>query len=132
MDDILKYILKYCSSLYKDLGFRFINSEVSKSFGDAGLILANEEVSAQFLRDRGDLFLDFQNRQDGKRWFSLDVVKPAITGEHTFHGKLNDENGVFLEQNMKEIVDLFSNANYSKAREFLKKLEKEKGKKMFG
>jgi len=131
MDDILKFLIKYCSALYKEFGFCFTASEVSKSFGDAGLILTNNEVGAKFLRDRGDLFLDFQNRQDCKRWFSLDVIKPAITGEHSFHGKLTDQNGVFLERNMKAIVDLFSNAKYETTRELLIKLEREKGKKMF-
>jgi hypothetical protein len=76
--------------------------------------------------------VDFQNRQDSKRWFSLDVVKPAITGETTFHGQLNERNGAFLEQHLKIIVDLFSNEKYPATRNLLVKLEKEKSKKMFG
>ncbi len=60
MDEILNFLLKYCSDLYKKYGFKFSDSEVTTQFGgNACLILENDNLKLSFIIDRGQLSLDF-------------------------------------------------------------------------
>jgi hypothetical protein len=92
MDEILEFLLRHCSFLYKDLGFRFVDSQCSKSFGgDAFLILASDKVRFRFVRDRGQLFADFQEPTSGAKaeWFSIDIVRKHLTGESDYKAEMN-------------------------------------------
>jgi hypothetical protein len=132
MDDILKFILAYCSFLYKDWGFKFIDSEVSKSFGgDSFLVLAINGLQVRFVRDRGQLFFDFKP-DNTKVWYSIDLMRELINEEGEFHSLMDEENAIFLRDNFKKILNLFSSENLSETEKRLDELKVIRSKKLFG
>ncbi|OWU65928.1 MAG: hypothetical protein CBB60_002165 [Armatimonadetes bacterium Cent15-Ar3] len=135
MDEILEFLLRHCSFLYKDLGCRFVDSQCSKSFGgDALLILASDKVRFRFVRDRGQLFADFQGPTAGTddEWFSIDIVRKHLTGESEYHSEMNPENIAFLKERFSEIEGLFQPSSLTATRKQLHKLEAERAKRLFG
>src|SRR5688500_11023234 len=109
MDEILQFLLVHASFLYKEFGFRFVDSRVSSSFGDAWLILANETMRFRLVRDRDQLFGDFQaSTSSGKgEWFSVDIVRQHLTGEREYFSVLDSNNAEFLRARLTDIQKLF-------------------------
>lgn len=115
MDEILLFIVKYCSALYNKLGFRFVKSEVTDSFGgNCYLILESEFMMLHFVKDRGQLFLDFESKLLGKKreLFSLDVVRQDITKEKELKSLLDEENGCFLLSNFRNYCNFLQARKY--------------------
>ena len=134
MDAILKFILTYLSFLYKEFKFVFVDSLVSDSFGgDSYLVLSSEYLKLRFVSDRGQLFLEFQSRvADGKNsWHSIDVIKQLTTKEICDNAVLDENHVRFLKDKFPEINRLFSQENAKETVTKLKKLEKERAKRMF-
>ena len=75
MEKILQYLKKYCSFLYSPYNFQMVESDSSESFGNALVILESGNLRLQFIKDRDQLFLDFQPTSNNKEWFSIDIVK---------------------------------------------------------
>lgn len=135
MDEILEFLLRHCSFLYKDKGCRFVDSRSSKSFGgDAFLILASDKVRFRFVRDRGQLFADFQEPTSSAddEWFSIDIVRKQLTSEPDYYSEMNPENAAFLKKHFSEIEKLFESSSLAVTRKQLHKLEAERAKKFFG
>ncbi len=135
MDEILKYLVSHCSFLYERNRYRFVDSYVSDAFGgDSFLVLASETMQIRFVRDRGQLFLDYRSAQQegNESWYSIDVVRQLMTGKNECHSLMNEENAHFLKANLDEIERLFSEANLKETLRRLKKLEKEISKNLFG
>ncbi len=133
MDEILEYLISYCSFLYERNRFRFVDSMVSDAFGgDSLLVLASEELQLRFVRDRGQLFLDFRTaRQKGdKGWYSIDLVRQLITGEREYHSLMNEENARFLKENLDTIEQLFSERNIKDTLSSLKELRRKRSKRL--
>ena len=133
MDEILKYIIQYCSFLYKDKEFNFIDSAVSSSFGgDAYLILSDKMLNLRFLSDRGQLFLEFQSHSDDC-WYSIDLIRHLLRPEEKkYYSLLNEENAVFLKQYFFEIKDCFSDKEYNITKSKLKVIMSKRAKYLFG
>jgi hypothetical protein len=135
MDEILRFLLYHGSFLYNDLGLRFVDSRVSKSFGgDSWLILANDRVRFRMVRDRAQLFADFQMATSAARdeWFSIDIVRKYLTTESGYCPELNSENAEFLRERWSDIEELFGENAITDTRKHLHRLEAERAKKMFG
>lgn len=135
MDEILIFLLNRGFFLYKELGFRFVDSRYSTSFGgDSFVVLTNDRVRFRIIRDRSQLFGDFQPvEQMGKeRWFSIDVVRHRVTGEGDCSSELNDGNVAFIRERISDIEEVFSSAHVSASLKELAKLEKRRAKEMFG
>ncbi|MEK6216150.1 MAG: hypothetical protein N2B03_02900 [Boseongicola sp.] len=63
MDNCLAYLLAHLGFLYRDKGFRIVDSKHSPSFGGDGcLILESEILRLRLVSDRGQLLLDFAGR----------------------------------------------------------------------
>ena len=81
MNLILAFIAAHMGYLWDGARYRITGSEVSTSNGgDALLLVESEELRLRFVRDRGQLFLDFQpsfSSPDGA-WFSIDLVLSLI------------------------------------------------------
>ena len=124
MDEILAFLLNRASFLYKELGFRFVDSRYSTSFGGDSLLV----------RDRSQLFGDFQSAapMPKDKWFSIDVVRHRLTGESECPSELDDENMTFLRNQIGEIEKLFVESNLASTCNELRKLEAERAKKLFG
>ena len=132
MEEILQYIKKHCSFLYSPHKFQIVESESSESFGNALIILEDEEMRLQFVRDRGQVFLDFQPTSYNKEWFSIDIVKQLVTGKIEPSAEIDSEKVEFLKNHLDEIKDLFSQKNLTSTIKKLKDLERARAKRLFG
>jgi hypothetical protein len=135
MDEILQFLLIHASFLYKEFGFRFVDSRVSSSFGgDAWLVLANETIRFRLVRDRGQLFGDFQEATSNSNaeWFSIDIVRQHLTGESQLFSELDSNNADFLRNRLSDIQQLFKQEVLSDTKKSLHKLEAKRAKQLFG
>lgn len=132
MEEILKYIKKHCSFLYSPHKFQIVESESSDSFGDALVILEDEDLRLQFVKDRGQLFLDFQPISNKKEWFSIDIVKQLVTGNIEPSAEIDSKKVEFLKNQLDEIKRHFSPKNLKGTIKKLKDLERARAKRLFG
>jgi len=133
MEEILRYLMKHCSFLYSPNRFRFVDSGSSESFGNAFLVLEHKEMRLQFVKDRGQIFLDFQPTSIKHKgdWFSIDIVKQLVTGKIEASAEMDSEKVEFLKNNLDEIEPLFSTANMEGTIKKLKELERARAKRLF-
>jgi hypothetical protein len=134
MREILSYIVEYCSFLW-DGRYRFVESEVSPSFGgQASLLISSDALSLRFVRDRGQLFLDFQepNPKNAKEWYSADLVRWIISGNDPGTSLLSPEFGEFLQAHFREIESRFGTVDiWPDVKNRLKEVRRLRDKKRF-
>jgi hypothetical protein len=134
MTEILRFLVEHLEFLYAPDRFRFVDSRTSASFGgDAFLVLASDVLRIRLVRDRGQLFMDFQAaaEHDGRDWFSIDVVRRLLTGERQDTAELSPEYARFLEEHLDEIEKRFSEEELANTRKALKELERIRAKELF-
>jgi hypothetical protein len=135
MDELLQFLLQHGSFLYKECGCRFVDSRVSDSFGgDAFLILATDNVRVRLVRDRAQLFGDFQKPEASAEdeAFSIDIVRQHLTGEVDYDTFLNAKNASFVRSHFRSVERLFDQATFAETRRKLQRLKAERAKKLFG
>jgi len=135
MDELLQFLLQHGSFLYKEYGCKFIDSRVSKSFGgDAYLILATDKVRFRMVRDRAQLFGDFQKPGSTAEdeAFSIDIIRMHITGEADYNTSLNTKNAMFVKDHFRNIENMFDSGSFLETRKQLNYLKAERAKKLFG
>lgn len=132
MTKLLEFIIAHFTYLYDDLGCRFTDSQVHGP--NAVLVFEVDELRLRFVRDRSQIFLDFQNkrRSSRKRWYSFGVVRQLTTGEVGGSEELDAEKASYIHQHFTEIKSAFTNANATETEKTLKKLEHERGERLFG
>ncbi|NVM16748.1 MAG: hypothetical protein HWN80_03465 [Candidatus Lokiarchaeota archaeon] len=133
MEEILRYLMKHCSFLYSPNQFRFVDSGSSESFGNAFLVLEHEGLRLQFVKDRGQIFLDFQPTSKNHKadWFSIDIVKQMVTGKIETSAEMDSKKAEFLKTNLDKIEQLFSIANIESTIKKLRELERARAKRLF-
>ena len=133
MEEFQQLIIKKCAFLFSSNPFQVIDSDSSESFGNAFLILERGDLRLQFVKDRNQIFLDFQpSSKKGKLyWYSIDVVKQMITGEIESSAEIITRNIEFLKTNLEKIEQLFSKNNVDDTVKKLKQLERERAKRLF-
>lgn len=131
MNELLTYLISYFSFLYNDLGARFVDSRVHGPH--AMLVLEIKDLRLRFVRDRGQLFLDFQSshRPSEDDWFSYDVVRQFITNEVVDSAMLDEKKVKFVKEHIQEIAKAFSANNRQKTEQTLHECEKERAKRLF-
>jgi len=134
MADILDFIVRFCSFLWLEARYRIVDSGVTLSFGgDAWLIVASESLRLMFVRDRGQLFLDFQGPTSPSReWYSVDVVYRLLTGDRRDSAELDEEYASFVSERLLDIESSFSNAHMPETKKRLVALERLRAKELFG
>lgn len=137
MDDILLFLVNHCSFLYREHGFRFLNSLCSDSFGNAFVILGKEHLQLRFIRDRSQLFLDLQyvSKKQTKtkcKWHSFDIVRQLISGNADHSALLDSENADFLRSHFAEIEGIFRPKTFLRVEPKLSELERLRAKRLFG
>jgi len=136
MDKVLTYLLINLSFLYKEFGFVIVDSDHSDQFGGNGLIVL--QLGSLFLRlgnDRGQLFLDVTNRDICKKedWYSSDIVLQLITGKIQDTAVLDESSFPKLfKKHFSKIVDCLTNNTAKENFATMKKMEKERAKRLFG
>jgi hypothetical protein len=135
MTEILRYLIEWLSFLYAPGRYRFVDSGTSTSFGgDAFLILESDVMRIRLIRDRGQMFMDFQScaERGEMDWYSIDVVRRLLTGQRQESAELSPDYARFLEERLDEIERRFSDGEISATRKALKSLEKTRAKELFG
>jgi len=132
MEKVLQFIKKHCSFLYSPYTFQIIETDLSESFGNALVILEDDDLRLQFVKDRDQLFLDFQPTSNKKEWFSIDIVKQLVTGNIEPSAEMDSEKAEFLKNHLDEIKLLFSPKNLIGTIKKLKDLERARAKRLFG
>ena len=132
MNEILNFLISHFAFLYNDYGARFIDSRVQGL--NAMLVLEMGDLRLRFVRDRSQLFLDFQSSQHPKEdnWFSYDVVRQLITKEVVDSALFDKTKAKFVKENIQEIAKVFSEKNKQATEKTLHKFEKARAKRLFG
>ena len=136
MAEILEFLVRYCSFLWTSGRYRIAESQIAPSFGgDAYLVISSESLRLRFVRDRGQLFLDFQEGDAVPKgdWYSIDLVRRLITGERQDTAELGEDYAVFLRYSFPEIESRFANVELvSDTKRQLHDLERIRAKELFG
>jgi hypothetical protein len=86
-----------------------------------------------FVRDRGQLFLDFQSPASPSRdWYSVDLVYRLLTGERRDSAELDEQYAQFICERLLDIESSFSGKRMAETKERLVALERLRAKELFG
>lgn len=135
MNEILTYMLRYCSFLWVEGGYRFADSNTTSSFGNAYVVVSSPTLRMRFVRDRGQLFLDFQEAYASEKspWYSIDLVRRLLTGARQTTAELSEDYAIFLQASLREIEERFSNEKaLSETKRQLEDLKRMRAKELFG
>lgn len=129
MDQLLAYLIKHLSFLYQDHGYKLVDSEVLGA--DAVLVLASEEMRIRLIRDRGQLFLDFQAADGLDEWYSVDILWHHLRGEPRRSSELDDAYVEFVATRLEDIEGLFTSGDLVAVHNRLHDLELERSQHLW-
>jgi len=132
MNKLLEFLMAHFSYMYNDLGCRFADSLVRGP--DAVLVFECDELRIRFVRDRSQIFADFQNSRRGAKncWYSFGVVGQLVTGDVGGSEELDSNGAVYIRQHFSEIKNLFSRQNAHQTEKKLAEFEQARGERLFG
>ncbi len=132
---ILAFIAAHMAFLWDGARFRIVGSEVATSNGGyAYLEVESAALRLRFIRDRGQLLLDFQpsGRGPSAEWFSVDLIRRLLLGERESSGILDEGYAAFLDNHLEEIEVRFGDDAWPTTRAALKQLKMKRAKELFG
>jgi hypothetical protein len=131
MDDLLRFTIAHFSYLYNELGFRFIDSSVQGT--NAALVLENQDLRIRLIRDRDQVFVDFQGQQENpkKKWYSFGVVRQLLSGQIGSE-EIDADKARFIREHFRRIEVLFSSASRAETERLLQGIERDRAKRLFG
>jgi hypothetical protein len=105
MAEILLYLARNCTFLFRPGWLRFVDSRVDESFGgDAYVVLESTTLRLRFTRDRGQLLLSFQAIEGrASEWFSPGLLRSLLMGDRGGSEVLNEEWAAFLGTSLDEL-----------------------------
>jgi hypothetical protein len=132
MNELLTYLIARLSFLYNEYGARFINSQVRGPH--ALLVLQADNIRLRLVRDRSQLFVDFQSSEGSSAddWFSFDMVRQLLTGTIVDSAEMDDEKAQFIHDNFSAIVEAFSAAKREQTENKLHEYERARAERLFG
>ncbi len=132
MNKLLEFLITHFAYLYDELGCRFTDSQVHGP--NAVLVLEVDELRLRFVRDRSQIFADFQSKRrgSGNRWYSFGVVRQLIAGEVGGSEELDADKASFVRVHFSEIKHAFAAENVKQSENALKQFENERGERLFG
>jgi hypothetical protein len=110
MNNFYEYFDKHYSYLTLEYEFEINVNEQSESFGgNALIVLKRDHLYLRFVKDRGEIYLDFSNDQfiKNKKWYSIGLVRNQILNEESFNDQMTVENQIFLKKRLDDIVEIF-------------------------
>lgn len=130
---ILAFIATHMGYLWEHARFRITGSEVTTvNGGDSFLLVESEVLRLRFVRDRGQLLLDFQPVSDGAEWFSVDLIRRLLLGKPETSGLLDESYAAFIGRRLDDIEDRFRNDQWPGTQAELKRLKVKRSKELFG
>lgn len=112
MNKILKFILKYLSSLFDEYGFSIMKSNNSGNrFSGASILLASDEIEIFIAVERDEITAQFRSVFDKRKnnWYSAEVVL-ALFDYKNCNGVLDDRVGSFIKDELSVIINRFRKA----------------------
>jgi len=154
MDEILLYLVKHLSFLYKDFGFKIVNSGHYEHFaGNGFVVLQSGDLKVQIAYDGRDkqFSFDVHNLKFCKKsydWYSVDILWQLVKGEIFVQSKemeaydVNDLNDgpkifenivpVFLKEHIATIVEYLTGEDAEENFKKMRLMEKARAKRLFG
>ncbi|MFC9689140.1 hypothetical protein ACFTSF_11410 [Kribbella sp. NPDC056951] len=131
---ILAFIATHMGFLWDQARFRIAGSEVTTyNGGDALLLVESDVVRLRFVRDRGQLLLDFQPATGGiSEWFSVDLIRRLMLGQPESSGLLDEGYAAFIGQHLDAIEGRFRPERWAETHAELKALKVKRAKELFG
>jgi hypothetical protein len=112
-------------------GFKLIEAENSKYFGDYYDTFANSIIALRFSSSKSIMCVEVCNLHD-EEWFDLSLVKALIHEEGNLVAVTPDKEYIqFLQHYLTQICDLFQDSNYRFTKKNLKSLEEKRVLQMF-
>jgi hypothetical protein len=137
VESILKLIVSHLSLLYREKGFKFVDSGVEKVYGESSfIVLSDGALDIILVKSRDGLDFEFRLHCDLKEKdeeaFSFEIVK-----EYIDRGRQKSDNSSvacasYVRDNIDKIISAFSNENYAVTKKELKGLEVTRSKRLFG
>ena len=134
MPELLLYLATYCAFLFDPPGYRIVDSETSKSFGNAMLVLESQTIRLRFTRDKSQLLVEFQ-ALDGRRseWFSPGLLKGLLTGATGGSEVLTPEWAHFLQEGLPILeMRLADPSQYGATLDGLRQQARLRSRELFG
>ena len=132
MNKLLEFVIARFSYLYDGCGCKFADSQVHGP--NAVLVFETDELRIRFVRDRNQIFVDFQNKRRGaqNRWYSFGVVRQLLSDDASGSEELDADKAQFIQHHFPEIKELFSDANARATEKRLAEFERARGERLFG
>jgi hypothetical protein len=137
MNEILEYLLRYCSFLW-GRGYRLTDSRYSaENFGDALVVVSSDPLRMMFTRERdAEVYLHLyppgSDPGKSKEWYSIDLVRRMLTGVRPASTSLDAGYAEFVRDNIGEIETRFSESAWPDTRKRLVELQRIRSKEMWG
>ena len=154
MDEVLLFLVKHLSFLYKDLGFKIVNSDHDKRYaGNGSVVLQSGDLKLEIIYNGRDkqLSLAVHNPKFCKKsydWYSVDILWQLVKGEIFVQSKemeaydVNDLNDgpkifenivpVFLKEHIATIVEYLTGEDAEENFKKMRLMEKARAKRLFG
>ncbi len=134
MDRCLRYLAEHLGVLYRDYGFRIVDSRYSKSFGNGYLVLETGHLRAILVSDRGQLMLSFAGKGTGgwSDWVDHAAVEDLLAGTTGHAGVLPDDDTPGIVDLLPEIVAAFAPSALPDTLKRLEQLKTERADRLFG
>lgn len=149
MKKLLEFIMNYCDYLIYDHGFKFIDSNATRSFDNATVVLGNKALQISVTKDREQISFSFKGA--GKKaqknyWKDDDLIKNYILNKDKYVENKNTkhtaysfdsslivaiENASFIKNNIDEITTMFSDDNIDETMKRLNTIANQRSKLMF-
>ena len=132
MSELLTYLITRLSFLYNDYGTRFVDSQVRGPH--AALVLEAGPLRLRLLRDRSQVFVDFQSAENPSEddWFSFDMIRQLLTGEVIDSAEMDDEKAKFINDYFEAITEAFRPTNRKETEKKLHEYEHARAERLFG
>jgi hypothetical protein len=134
MIEILEFLIKHLSFLISRGGYRFVDSGVSESFGgDSFIVLESKRVRWRIVKDRAQMFLEFQSIKCSKNnWYTTDLLQRMLANSAVKTAVLDASVARFIESKIEEIELMFDDSHRDKTLKSLGDLENIRAKERFG
>jgi hypothetical protein len=135
MTRILEFIARHMGYLWVGARYQIVGSQLGTTFGtDAVLLVESDGLRLRFVSDRDQLFLDLQpvGSGDPRHWYSIDLLRRLLQGQHETSALLDRSYAEFLRENLDEIEARFSAERWPSTFEDLRRLEARRAKELFG
>jgi hypothetical protein len=134
VNPILAFIDAHMDYLWEGDRYSVVGSQSrSSNGGDALLVVESPTLRLRFVRDRGQLLLDFQPAAEHRdEWWSVDLVRRLLLGRPEPSAVLDESYAAFLGEHLTEVEARFGAERWPATRDELKKLKVRRSKEMWG